>query len=91
MKKSEKKIRDKWNTVKMFKSCVIGISEWKKRENRADTVFKEMIVENFPNWRKTSSQRMCEALWALGRMNTKNAKFRHIIAKLWKPKTKRKS
>ena len=62
----------------------------KERENRADTVFKEMIFENFPKQRKTSSHGMCEALWALGRINTKNTKFRHIIAKLLKTKDKEK-
>lgn len=71
----------------MSKLCVIKIS-WKERENRSDAIFKEMMVENFQNQRKTSSHRMHEALWTLDRINTKKTEFTHIIAKL--PKTKDK-
>lgn len=71
----------------MSKLCVIKIS-WKERENRSDAIFKEMMVENSQNQRKTSSHRMHEALWTLDRINTKKTEFRHIIAKLLKTKDK---
>lgn len=46
----------------MSKLCETGISEGKERESRADAIFNEKMVENFPNQRKTSSHRMREAL-----------------------------
>lgn len=47
VKKYEKNLKDTWNTVKISILCVIGISEWKERENGTDEIFEEMMVENF--------------------------------------------
>ena len=48
-KNTENNRRDKWHTVKMSKLYVIGISEWKETESRADAIYIEMIGENFWN------------------------------------------
>ena len=49
MGKNKEKLRDLWNTIKWINIHIIGVPERKKWEKGTESLFKEMIAENFPN------------------------------------------
>ena len=51
-KKSEDSLRDLWYTIKSINILIIEIPEGEDRENRTESLLKEIMAENFPNLRK---------------------------------------
>lgn len=52
---------------KWINKCIIGVLEGEKRENRAESLCKERVAENFPNLGKETDIHIQEA--------TKNSKY----------------
>ena len=49
MKRNEDSLRDLWDNIKCNKIRIIEVPEGGEREKRPKKIFKEIIVENFPN------------------------------------------
>ena len=52
MKRNEDSLRDLWDNIKHNNICIIGVPEGEEREKVPETIFEEIIVENFPNMGK---------------------------------------
>ena len=73
---------------------VIGVPEEEEREQGLETLFKNMMTENFHNLgkeRHTSPGILVQAQRILNKMNPKRPKQRHIRIKAAKLRTKRDS
>ena len=49
MKKSEGSLHDLWDTIKRNNFQIIGILEGEERKNGAESLFNEIMAENFPH------------------------------------------
>ena len=52
MKKAEDSFRDLWDHIKHTNSRIIGVLEEEEKKKRYEKSFEEIIVENFPKWKK---------------------------------------
>ena len=55
MKRNEDSIRELWNNIKHTNILIIGVPEREKWEKGPETIFEEIIVENFPNMGKETA------------------------------------
>ena len=67
----------------------MGIPEAEEREKRAESLFKEIIAENFPNMGKELGIQIHEVNRTPNYLNTKRPSPRHIVLKLSKSMTKK--
>lgn len=51
--KNEQSFKDKRHTIKHTDICIMGVLKGAEREETMRKIFRGLIVENFPNWRKT--------------------------------------
>ena len=49
MKRIEDSLRDLWDNIKHTNIRIIGVSEKEEKKKGSEKIFKEIIVENFPN------------------------------------------
>ena len=54
MKRNEDSLRDIWDSIKCNNMQIIGVPEDEKEQKVSQKIFKEIIVENFPNMGKES-------------------------------------
>ena len=52
MKRIEDSLRDIWDNIKRTNIWIIGVPEEEENKKRTEKIFKEIIVENFPNMGK---------------------------------------
>ena len=52
MKKAEDSFRDLWDHIKCTNIRIIGVLEEEEKKKRYEKSFEEIIVENFPKWKK---------------------------------------
>ena len=52
MKKAEDSFRDLWDHIKHTNIRIIGVLEEEEKKKRYEKSFEEIIVENFPKWKK---------------------------------------
>ena len=52
MKINEDSLRDLWDNIKGNNIHILGVPEGEEGEKRPEKIFKEIIVENFPNMGK---------------------------------------
>ena len=52
MKRKENSLRDFWDTIKCNNIRIIGVPEEEEEKKGYEKIFKEIIVENFPNMEK---------------------------------------
>ena len=60
MKRTEDSLRDLWGNIKCTNIRIIGVSEEKQKKGY-EKIFKEIIVENFPNMEKEIVNQVQEA------------------------------
>ena len=90
MKRNEDSPRDLWDNIKCNNICIIGVPEGEERERGQEKIFKEIIVENFPNMGKEIVTQVQEARRVPYRINPRRNMPRHIAIKLAKIKDKEK-
>ena len=90
MKRNEDSLRDLWDSIKCTNIHVIGVPEGEEREKGPEKIFKEIIVENFPNMGKEIATQVQEVQRVPGRINTRRNMLRDIVIKLTKIKGKEK-
>ena len=52
MKIIEDSLRDLWDNIKHTNIRIIGVSEEEEKKKGTEKIFKEIILENFPNMGK---------------------------------------
>ena len=52
MKRIEGNLRDLWDNIKCTNTRIIGVPEEEEKKKGSEKIFKEIIVENFPNMGK---------------------------------------
>ena len=55
MKRSEDSLRDLWDHIESTNIRIIGVPEEKEKKKGQEEIFEEIIVENFPKWKKKQS------------------------------------
>ena len=65
----------------------MGVPEGGEREEDAEKIFKGLMAENFPNWRKNINLYIQETQQIPSRRNTKRSTLGHIV-KMLKDKEK---
>ena len=52
MKRTEDSFRDLWGNVKHISIQIIGVPEEEEKKKGCEKIFEEIIVENFPTWKR---------------------------------------
>ena len=60
-KRNEDSLRDLWDNIKHTNIHIIGVPEGEEGEKVPEKIFKEIIVENFPNMGKEIVNQVQEA------------------------------
>ena len=79
MKRNEDSLRDLWDNIKRNNICIIGVTEGEEREKGPEKIFKEIIVENFPNMGKETATQVQETQRVPYRINPRRNMPRHIV------------
>ena len=90
MKRTEDSLRYLWGNIKCTNIRIIGVQEEETKKGY-EKMFKEIIVENFPNMEKEIVNQVQEAQRVLYRINLRRNTPRHILIKLAKTKHKEKN
>ena len=90
MKRTEDSLRDLWENTKCNNIRIIGFPEEEEKKKGTEKIFKEVIVENFPNVGKEIVNQVQEAQRVPYRINPRRNMPRHILFKLSKIKYKEK-
>ena len=61
MKRTEGSLRDLWDNIKGTNIWIIGVPEEEEKKKGCETIFEEIIVENFPNMKKEIVNQVQEA------------------------------
>ena len=88
MKRTEDSLRDLWDNIKCTNIRIIGVSEEEQKKGY-EKIFKEIIVENFPNTEKETVNQVQEAQRVPYRISPRKNMPRHILIKLTKTKPKK--
>ena len=73
MKKSDDRLRDLWDISKQTNICIIGIPEGEEREKEAESLFKEIMAENFSNLGEERDIQIQEDQRVLNKMNQRDS------------------
>ena len=52
MERTEDSLRDLWDNIKCTNIRIIGVPEEEERKKGYEKKFEEIIVENFPKWKR---------------------------------------
>ena len=52
MKRVEDSLRDLWDHIKHINIQIIGVAEEEEKKKGYEKIFEEIIVENFPTWKR---------------------------------------
>ena len=66
--------------------CIVDVQDGEDRYKEAERIFKEIMVENFPNFMKDVNINIQEASQTPSKMNSKRHVPRHVIIRLSKDK-----
>ena len=88
MRRTEDSLRDLSEHIKHTNSRTIGVPEEEEKMKVYQKIFKEIIVENFPNMEKEIVNQVQEAQRVPYRINLRRNMPRHILIKLTKIKHK---
>ena len=87
MKKAEVSLRNLWDNIKHNNIRIIRVKKEEKKKGY-ETIFEEIIVENFPNMEKEIVNQVQETQKVPYRINPRRNIPRHILIKLTKTKHK---
>ena len=84
MKGNEDSLRDFWDNIKCTNIQITGVPEEEEKKKGTEKLFKEIIVENFPNMGKERINQVQEVQRLPYRINPRRNTPRHILIKLSK-------
>ena len=88
IRKNENSVREPWDNIKHDNIRIIGVPEGEEKDKGAESLFVEIIEENFPNLRKETDIQVQETQRAPNNRSPKRPTPRHIIIKMSKIKDK---
>ena len=88
MKRADNSLRDLWGHTKCTNIRIIGVPEEEEKKKGYEKIFEEIILENFPNIKKETVNRVQETQRVPYRINPRRNTPRHILIKLTKTKHK---
>ena len=88
MRRTEDSLRDLWDNIKHTNIQIIRVPEEEEKKKGYYKIFKEIMVENFPNMEKEIVNQVQEAQRVPYRINPRRNTPRHILIKLTKTKHK---
>ena len=91
MKRIEDSLRDLLDCVKCTNIQITEVPEEEERKKESEKIFKEIIVENFPNMGQEIVNQVQEVQRVSYRINPRRKTPRHILIKLSKIKYKEKT
>ena len=90
MKRIKDNLRDHWNNTKHNNIRIIGVLEKEEKKKASEKIFKEIIVENFPNMGKEIVTQVQEAQRVKYRINPRRNTLRYILINITKLNSKKK-
>ena len=90
LKRNEEILQEISDPIRKCNTRIIGIPEGEEREKGAESLFKEIIAENFPNLGKELEIQVNEVNRSPKYINIKRPSPRHIVVKLAKVNDKEK-
>uniref|UniRef100_A0A9L0RFY6 L1 transposable element RRM domain-containing protein n=1 Tax=Equus caballus TaxID=9796 RepID=A0A9L0RFY6_HORSE len=90
LKRSEETLRELSDTIRRCNVRIIGIPEGEEKEKGAESLFKEIMAENFPNLVREMDLQVTEANRSPNFINARRPTPRHIVVKLAKVNDKEK-
>ena len=92
MKRIKDSLRDLWDNIKHTNIRTTGVPGEEEKKKGTETIFEEIIVENFPKMGKevVNQVQKAQRIPALYRINPRRNTLRHILIKLSKIKHKEK-
>jgi len=84
MKGTEDSLRDLWDNIRCTNIRIIGVPEEEEKKKVYEKIFKEIILENFPNLEKKTVNQVQEAQRVPYRINPRRNMPRCILNKLRK-------
>ena len=91
MKRTEDSLRDLRDNIKCTNIRIIGVPEEEEKKKGHEKIFKEIIVENFPNTEKKIFNQVQGAQRVPYRINPRRNMPSHILNKLTKTKDKKEN
>ena len=88
MKRAEDNLSYLWDHIKCTNIRIIGVPEEEEKKKGYEKIFKETIVENFPNMEEKIVNQVQEAQRVPYMINPRRYTPRHILIKLIKTKHK---
>ncbi|MBF0806849.1 hypothetical protein IR116_08915, partial [Streptococcus sp. 19428wA2_WM07] len=79
LKRNVEALREISDSIRKCNIRIIGIPEEEEKENGAESLFKEIIAENFPNLGKEMEIHVKEATRTPNYVNVKRSTSRHIV------------
>ena len=55
LKTNEESLRELWDNVKCTNIRIVGVPEGEEREKETEKIIPEIVVKNFPQWKRTHS------------------------------------
>ena len=86
--KREESLHDLWDSIKHTNISIISVPKGENMKKGSESLFKEVIAENFPNLERDLDIQAHEASESPLYLNAKRPSPRHIIIKLSKIKEK---
>uniref|UniRef100_A0A9L0TIR5 L1 transposable element RRM domain-containing protein n=1 Tax=Equus caballus TaxID=9796 RepID=A0A9L0TIR5_HORSE len=90
LKRNEETLRELSDTIRRCNIRIIGIPEGEEKEKGAESLFKEIMAENFPNLVREMDLQVTEANRSPNFINARRPTPRHIVVKLAKVNDKEK-
>lgn len=90
LKRNEETLRELSDTIRRCNVRIIGIPEGEEKEKGAESLFKEIMAENFPNLVREMDLQVTEANRSPNFINARRPTPRHIVVKLAKVNDKEK-
>ena len=90
MMNHESRLGELSDSIKCSNICIVGVPEEKEREKGKESLFEEIIAENFPNLRKGTDIQIQELERTAIKINKSRPTPRHIIFKFAKIVIKKK-
>ena len=92
IQKNEERLWNLWDNFKSSSIQIIGLPEGEEEEQDIETLFEQIIKENFPNLvKEIDFQEVQEAQRVLNKLDLRRSTPRHVIIKLFKIKIRRES
>uniref|UniRef100_A0A9L0RHZ4 L1 transposable element RRM domain-containing protein n=1 Tax=Equus caballus TaxID=9796 RepID=A0A9L0RHZ4_HORSE len=90
LRRNEETLRELSDAIRRCNIRIIGIPEGEEREKEAESLFKEIMAENFPNLVREMELHVTEANRSPNFINARRPTPRHIVVKLAKVNDKEK-